>query len=524
MNRLRRFIINGLLMTAVSLIMRTLSVSFNVYLSNRIGATAMGLFTLISTVYGFSVTLATSGINLATTRMVATALGEDMSTLGSCEQSPVRTRKISHILRRCLGYSLFFGVLSASLLFFLSKPIGLRILRDERTVVPLRSLAITLPAVALSSALNGYFTAMRKIYNNAATQVVGQGIKIYLSIILLTFFGAKDPESACLAVICGGAIPEILSFFMQWLMYVFEKKKKEYSKKSPQSNNGILSEILSTALPIAFSTYVRSALVTIEHILIPQGLEKSGASRDGSLAAYGTVHSMVFPIVLFPSAISSSFAGLLVPEIAESCAANDTRRINGIIHTVMETVLMFAIGCAGIMMCFSFELGEAIYPDATDAGKYIFMIAPLIPVMYLDTSVDSMLKGIGEQVYSMYINIADAAMSIVLVWILLPRFGIMGYVITVYFTELFNATLSITRLMSKTKVTINPFLWVGRPILCIICATALTRFIIDNLTSITSVTAHIIIAVITYILLLMITRGIKISVLKERLVYVLRKK
>ena len=75
MTRFKKFILNGLLITAVSLIIRAVSVSFNVYISNKIGAAAMGLFTLISTVYRFAITVATSGIGLAATRIVAEAVG-----------------------------------------------------------------------------------------------------------------------------------------------------------------------------------------------------------------------------------------------------------------------------------------------------------------------------------------------------------------------------------------------------------------------------------------------------------------
>ena len=80
MKKLKTFIVNGLLLTAVSLIMRSVSVSFHIYLSNRIGAVAMGIFTLISTVYGFSITLATSGIQLASTRLVSEAMGKAEAT------------------------------------------------------------------------------------------------------------------------------------------------------------------------------------------------------------------------------------------------------------------------------------------------------------------------------------------------------------------------------------------------------------------------------------------------------------
>ena len=77
MNTWRRFIVNGTLMTFVSLLLRFISVSFNVYISNIIGAEGLGLFTLISTVYSFALTIATSGINLATTRLVSECIGEE---------------------------------------------------------------------------------------------------------------------------------------------------------------------------------------------------------------------------------------------------------------------------------------------------------------------------------------------------------------------------------------------------------------------------------------------------------------
>jgi stage V sporulation protein B len=189
---------------------------------------------------------------------------------------------------------------------------------------------------------------------------------------------------------------------------------------------------------------------------------------------------MVLPLVLFPSAISASFAGLLIPEVAESVATKDQRRIRGIVCTVMETVLIFSIGCAGVMMSFSLELGATVYPEAENAGKYIMLIAPLVPVMYLDTAVDSMLKGLGEQLYSMRVNIVDSFLSVVLVVTLLPLMGIKGYVVVIFVMELFNTALSIIRLLSITGVSTPVFSWVFKPLVSVLCATVLTRFIFNS--------------------------------------------
>ena len=173
MKNFKRFIFNGLLLTAVSLLIRSVSVSFQVYLSNKIGAAAMGVFSLISTVYGFSLTLGTSGIQLATTKLVSEALGKNEAN---------SEKAIKSILKKCICYALFFGTLSSLLLFSLSSFIGTNLLGDERTVLPLRILSITLIPIALSSVFNGYFTAMRRVWKNATVQITGEGIRIFTCI------------------------------------------------------------------------------------------------------------------------------------------------------------------------------------------------------------------------------------------------------------------------------------------------------------------------------------------------------
>jgi len=230
---------------------------------------------------------------------------------------------------------------------------------------------------------------------------------------------------------------------------------------------------------------------------------------------------VVFPVVLFPSAILSSFAGLLVPEISEAKARGDKREIERIISNVLEVALIFAIGTAGIMVFFSYELGRVIYPQ-TEAGKYIKMVAPLIPVMYLDTAVDAMLKGLGEQVYSMWVNIIDSSLSVILVIFLLPAFGIEGYIMTVYFTELINGALSITRLISVSKVKPSIYKNILIPLLSVvfsaIAVNLLSRLsLLDFLPSYFSLSADIITTVAIYLLLVFALGALRASKVKKGL-------
>ncbi len=517
MDRLKKFFINGILMTFVALVMRYLGVKFNVYISNQIGAVSMGLFTLISSVYGFALTLATSGISLATTKLVSEAMGKMEK-----EKAENCTGTIGAIMKKSIFFSLGISFAVATGLFLFADSIGTKILNDARTVSSLKILAISLPSIAISSSFGGYFTAVRRVYKNAIIQIFSQLLRIALCILLLTSVFAKDMESACIAIVLGMVISEMSAFILHAILFLYDRQReKKLSKKVYATDKRHAKKLLSITIPVALSAYMRSALVTVEHLLIPWGLQRSGSSKDISLAAYGTLHSIVFPLVLFPSAISSSFAGLLIPEISESNASEDKKRIDRIISKVLKTVLLYSICVCAIMMSLSTEIGTVLLSNS-DTVKYIALISPLIPIMYLDTSVDSILKGLGYQFYSMVINIIDASMSVVLVWLLLPRVGIMGYVLTVYFTELLNAALSITKLLIVTKTKIKLFDWIAKPIICAIISTGLESFVLKKILpfsqSKASLCFHIIFVICTYFLLLIVFKAISRKEIKRSII------
>lgn len=462
MKKVKAFFLNAVLLTATSLLMRTVGVGFGVYLSNKIGASGMGLYQLIMSVYTLAVTLATSGVSLAATRLVAEELGRG---------NPAGAKKAMH---RCLAYSALFGTATGIALFRCADYVGLIWLGDARTVLSLRLLAVSLPFIGMSAAMGGYFTAVRRVFKSASAQVFEQAVRIFLTIAGLTLLMPRGLEYACLAIVGGGSLAEFCSFFYSLLLFLLDIRRHK-SDRNPAK--GLTRRLLGISLPVAFSSYARSGLVTIEHLLIPRGLKKSGASPEAALASYGLLHGMVLPVVLFPAAMLQALAGLLVPELAECRARCHEIRINYIASRVFQITLLFSIGVAGIMFSFSHELALAIYNSNETAG-YIRLLAPLIPVMYLDTAVDGMLKGLGEQVSSMRYNIIDASCSVVLVYFLVPRFGLAGYLCTIFFTELLNSALSANRLITVTSFRFRLWGWVIKPLFGVAGACAAARLLL----------------------------------------------
>lgn len=467
MKRSKRFFMNGILLGCTTVFLRGATLLFNVYITNIIGAEGIGLFGLIMSVYMLATTIASSGAYLATIRLVT----EEGAM--HCDGG------VKKAMRVCMCYTAFFGVSAALLLFFFARPIGLYWLCDNRTVRSLYLLSFSLPFVAMSSAMSGYFVAVRRVIKSASAQIFEMLIKMAVTFFALSVFAGKGVEYACMAVIGGGSIAEICSFCYLFCLYQWEKKKETNQREKEKRYT---KRLLGVALPIAISSYLRSGLVTLEHLLVPVGLKKFGASASASLAQYGVVHGMVMPLLLFPAAVLGAFSGLLVPELTEFQKVGNEKGIRRIATRAMQTTFLFSIGAAGIFFVFADELGQAVYHSG-DASLFIRFLAPLVVVMYSDGVVDSMLKGLNRQVHSMGFNIIDSAVSVMLIYTMLPRFGVNGYVAVIFITELLNAYLSLRCLIKTTDFNLSFSKDVLRPACLILCIAYGVRWVVGRFCS-----------------------------------------
>lgn len=438
MTKVKRFIYNGTVLTFVGFAMRGVALFLGAYISSAIGAEGIGLQGLIATVYSFAVTFATSGASLSVTRLVAASIGEG--------------RGSDRILRGAFLYALGFGLLATAVLFLFSDMIGVMVLGDTRIAAALRILSLSLLPIALSGVISGYFVAVRRVAKNAAVQICSQIMRVVLTVFLLGRASLQSTADAILALAVGSVVTESVCFLIAFFEYVIDRIRHRGVR---ESGCGI-GDVSSMALPLAFSAYVRSFLLSVEHSLIPRRLIKSGNSKEEALASYGYLGGMALPIILFPMTPLSSFSGLLVPEFAESEGSGQHARMERMARLTVECALAYATVVGVFIFAFSEELGYVIY-GTYEAGRYIGLLAPVIPIMYLDHVTDSMLKGIGEQVYSMWVNIADSLLSVFLVFILIPIFDISGYAIVIIAMEAFNFSLSYLRLKKRIRFSFNPW-------------------------------------------------------------------
>ena len=434
MSKKSRFFRDGAMLTAVSLCSRSVSIVFSSLLAGWVGSEGVGLFTLIMTVYAFGITFATSGIGLTVTRLVA-----------------ANYERRCGILSASLLYSSAFGSAATLILFIFAPFIANHLMHTSEGARLLMILAPTLILAAISATFNGYFVGVKRVRANAIAQTFGQALKIVVSCTLVAIWGRGGKTSSLELICVSFLITEFFSFILILILYFIDTKNHPNKEK----NKAKLGEISAVALPLAFSQYVRSLLLSFEHILIPRRLVFGGLSESEALSGYGVLHGMALPTLLFPMSPLSSYSGLLVPEFAEDESRGDKERMSRLTSYAINMTLIYATAVAAFIFFFSEDLGYALY-NSFDAGRYLRILALVVPIMYLDHVTDQILKGIGEQVYSMWVNIADSCLSLVLVFFLLPRLGVMGYALVIIIMEAFNFLMSLSRLLTRVKVRVKP--------------------------------------------------------------------
>lgn len=435
-NKLRKakiFLINGLILTLTAVLMRGAGFIFNIYIANQVGSEAIGVFTLVMSVYLFAITIATSGISLACTCLVSEALAKNQH------------QTVTKAVRTCIFFSVILGLATMVLIISTSSWLSQTWLKGMISAKPLIIIGFGLPLIAVSSVLNGYFSAIGKSYQNAIAQIVEFTAKLMATLLLLNLMPSDTIESICVILILADVLSEIFSFSLNLVFYFSNRK---LTRSSCHEKLTMKRQIFRIAFPVAITSYIKSGLSSLKQFLIPLRLELSGLTYSMAVSSYGMIQGMVMPALLFASVFIGSFSNLLVPEFSRLLAGNNPKRMKTVSEQIFHLTFVFSIGIGSLFFFFSNELSLLIYQNM-ECAKWLRLLAPMVVFIYVDTIFDSLLKGINEQFGVMCCNILDLVLTITFIYFLVPHFGMVGYVFTICFSEILNFTISSFQLKRR---------------------------------------------------------------------------
>ncbi len=501
------FVKNAAVMTVTSCLLRTIGIFFRIYLAGAIGAEGMGLYQLIISIYVLASTFATSGISTAVTRLVA-----DELVCGT-------PRSVRRVLHRSVMCALLLGVLSAALVFFSAPLIGEYWIKDSRSVPALKMLAFGLPSMGVSGCLRGYFIARRRAADTSGTQLLEQAVRIGVVMTVLSRVAHRGLAASCFAVMLGDTVAEWAACLCLAVDCHFDRRRLKKELPPRVANTApVVRRLLAIAAPITTGRYLNSLLRTVENLLVPHNIARYLGSKEQGLAQFGALKGMALPLIFFPASFLGALSTLLIPEISAANTLHQYHKINRAVERTLQLTLGASILIGTVFTVFSAPLGELLY-HSHEVGIYLRVLAPLTPIMYLESMVDGILKGLNQQIHSLVYSVTDSALRIMLIVLVVPRFGMGGFLGVMVISNVLTSFLNVGRLMKVTGLRLRVTDWIVKPLFCALGGAAAGLFTFFALSGATprilSAILGILCLCMTYLALLFATKTVRIASFKK---------
>ncbi len=436
----KKVLVKGAIIVLVaSILTRILGFFMRVVIADKLGAQGMGIYQLILSLYILVITFTSSGISFAVSRIIAENMTKNKNNANT-------------ILKISVFWATFLGVLISFVLIFFKNQIAALILREQITAKAIFWLAPSVPCIAISSCIKGYFFAKRKASIPSITNIVEQLFKIIFIVFVIHLVSSQDIERSCSIIAISMSVSEALACLFIWLFYLKQKYTAPITKNINRKN--IFKNLLKVSIPIQTSSSFNAALKLIESVLIIECL-KIFANGDIKIATstYGIIRGMVFPLILFPTSFLQSIITVLIPELSFAKADGNKKAVRKACEKSMQLTIIMGIYVAAIFILFPNEIASMFYKN-TDVGPILKILSLLCPILYVQLICMGILNAIGEQIASMKYNIFEGILRIILIAIFVPMGGINAFLALTFITSFISLILYAFRLVKVTAFPI----------------------------------------------------------------------
>ena len=384
-----------------------------IFISRFYGKDTMGLFALSQTALMLISVFARFGFDTASVKFVSENLSLN------------KIYKLRRIYFKILKFVIPLSILVSISFYFLSPILAVDIMDKKEMVVPFRIISIAiLPFVLLfihSESLRG----MKKIifyslFRNMSSPII-------TTIVLLIFYlnNFKQPQFPIYSYVLSIFILSFISFFV-WLFYMpkYDGKNKSRIK---------ISDMLSVSYPMMFTSSMSYLLQWSGIIILGIFVSK------GEVGIYSVAVRISYITTITLFAIES----IAAPKFSELYASKQIDDFKKIIHQSTKLIFWVSTPLLILFLLFpTFFLG--LFGKEFEIGKNVLILLVISQfITSCSGSVGYILQMTGKQKTFQYIIFLSAIINILLNFILVPIYGIMGAAISSLISLIFRNFVSV---------------------------------------------------------------------------------
>ena len=435
-NRRNPLITGTIILTVTGFASRFIGFFYRIFLSRVFGAEGMGIYQLTSPVLALSFSLTVAGMQTAISKYVV----KETATKDYRDS-------FSHLFAGFV-ISMIVSVLCTLGIYCYAEEIAVYFLMEERTAPLLRIISLSIPMATVHSCINGYFYGIKKTAVPSLCQLSEQVVRVGSVYIIYYLCLQKGLAPTIGFAVVGLVIGESASMIVSLIAvkahfeHVLPKNYGPLLALPRGAFTKISAKLLRLAVPLSLNRVIINFLQSVESIFIPNRLAAYGYDHVTALGAYGILTGMALPLILFPNAITGSICVLLLPVVSEADATGNRRAIQKAVRKSVEYGFALGILFTALFLFFGRLLGKLLYQNEL-AGTFIMVLGFLCPLMYIASTLGSILNGLGKTGLTFAYSMASLLVRLLFVFFVIPLAGINGYLWGLLVSQLVQTLLCL---------------------------------------------------------------------------------
>ena len=455
---------SGVAVLALStFIVKIIGLFYKIPMMAYLGAEGMGYFNSAYEIYSLFFVVATTGIPVAISILVAENKSQKRI------ENIQKIFKISMITLGALGLigTLLMGLFNEELASFIN---------NDAASFSILAIAPTVTLICLSSAIRGYFQGNQIMLPTAISQVIEALGKLLLGLgfaIIAKNKGYTMPQVAAFAVL-GLTLGVFISMLYLIICKILHRINSDSEKSlltDTDSSRKIIKQLLIIAIPITLSSTILSLTKVIDMTMILGRLNAIGYSQAAANSIYGSYSTMAVSIYNLPATLVSAIALPLVPMLASAIETRDHEKEKSVISSSFKLVSLISFPAGLGISVFSKPILTLLFPNQVNEIEYT---APLLSLLGMSIFLSSMItitnatlqayKQVNKPIISMVCGIVvKLVLSFVLIGI--PSINIYGAPISTFFSTVVIVSINLYFIIKNagqintiTNVFIKPFI------------------------------------------------------------------
>ena len=398
-----KFIKSTIILIIGGMITKILGMIIKIALTRTIGTEGISLYMLVLPTFNLFISLCNLGVPNAITKLVSE-----------------RKKSSKKIILPTTTLVLIYNILLIIILLIISPILANNLLHNTNTYYPLISIGITLPFIALSSIVKGYFFGKEKVFPCSLSNIIEQLVRLLLTMYVVSHMMKYNLVTAVTTVVLINVLSEFSSIL---ILLIFLPKEKVRIDDFHRDNN-LLREIFGISIPTTIARMIGSVTYFFEPIIITNILKYVGYSNDYITLEYGIINGYVYPLLLLPSFFTMAISSAILPVVSNSYSNKNYSYTKLKIKQGIFYSLLIGIPCT-LIFVFIPQIPLNLVYNTSLGLNYIPYIAPFFLLHYIQAPLTSSLNGMGYSKEAMKGTLYGAVIKIIsLILLSLSKIGL----------------------------------------------------------------------------------------------------